>query len=348
MKMIKVSMPRKHEHDLGEQDTGEHYWIEIDDTNFEDQQLAIYIYGRYPNGYKFEVGNIFVHKALSSDERWKNTYYVLDVNSQHGWGPLLYDKAFEYLKHKGKYLISNSEATKRGIAYYDGDTSSEARNVWDFYDNNRDDVQRGDYGYYLKSYPEKSLDEIRKPYLNIDYWEMYANSCPYRPEDIPEEILQHPRIQKALTSISSWVNALKIFHYRIDDCPESIKRHPEIQKAYMDEVKRDLINTQFVKTFYKKVNEFSDQLKSSSFLRDIETIYWDRNLKENLSPFCDYLYRIKENSSLFNILHDALPKSWSKERVDRFIGKWENDPKEEVPKEEVTANRVFKLIKVIG
>jgi hypothetical protein len=218
-------------------------------------------------------------------------------------------------------------------------------------------VRQSPISFYplINSQKIKSHPEIRKAYLNIDFWEMYANSSPYRPEDIPEEILQHPRIQKALMSISSWVNALKMLYYRIDDCPESIKRHPEIQKAYMDGVKRDLINTQFVEAFYKKVNEFPDQLKSSSFLRDIEAIYWDRQLKENSNPylFVDYLYRIKENSSLLNTLYDALPK----ERVDKFLERCgpddlKNNPKESimpnVNNEVTTANRVFKLIKVIG
>jgi len=79
-------------------------------------------------------------------------------------------------------------------------------------------------------------------------------------------------------------------------------------------------------------------------------------IKENPNPylFVDYLYRIKENSSLLNTLYDALPK----ERVDKFLERCgpddlKNDvdilqyaPKSET--EEVTANRVFKLIKVIG
>lgn len=147
MKIIKIAMPMKTDKDLGEDCR-----VEIDDSEFDNvwSSLAVYVLCYLPEEqYNTELGNIFISKTNSSDSRWENTYYVTDVNAEKGWGPLLYDKALGYLSSRGKYLISNEEATYRQIDLYGGGTSGPASNVWKHYDHKRDDVIRERAGYRM-------------------------------------------------------------------------------------------------------------------------------------------------------------------------------------------------------
>ena len=76
-------------------------------------------------------------------------YEVRWVEAPHGWGPLLYDVAMEYATMSGGGLVSDRS-----------NVSSDAARVWDYYYNNRSDVdydQMDDYEGHLT--PEDDSDD---------------------------------------------------------------------------------------------------------------------------------------------------------------------------------------------
>jgi len=98
-------------------------------------------------------GNIFAERIKG------NTWVVLDVNAQHGFGPMLYDKVMRYVTDKSGHLMSNQEAKDRGV-YDSGQTSDEAQSVWDQYRFNRNDVEETEHGFRFR--PEKSMRQEKQ------------------------------------------------------------------------------------------------------------------------------------------------------------------------------------------
>ena len=149
---MKEAMPMKTEDDLPSLGKGAH--ISINDSDFDSYgELYITILCPSEEYGLSEIGNIFIAKTLyrgtKDPGRWDNTYYVTDVNAEKGWGPLLYDTALKYLSKRGKYLISNIEATSRLLSLYGNGTSYDAAQVWKHYDEKRDDVNRTPFGYQI-------------------------------------------------------------------------------------------------------------------------------------------------------------------------------------------------------
>ena len=60
------------------------------------------------------------------------TYEIMSSGAAKGWGPMLYDVMMEYLTNRKKASLTSD----RGMV------STAAKNVWDFYLNNRSDVEK--------------------------------------------------------------------------------------------------------------------------------------------------------------------------------------------------------------
>jgi hypothetical protein len=86
-----------------------------------------------------------------------NRWYVADVQAQHGYGPLLYDVAMEFVTQKGGFLTSmeNSQILEEGPSAKRVEwTSDDAKGVWKHY-KFRKDVQPVDIGNGLKGYQKQ-------------------------------------------------------------------------------------------------------------------------------------------------------------------------------------------------
>lgn len=115
----------------------------------EGDVITVYIHG---------LEEVAVISAELSDTL-PDVYEVKEVNAPDGWGPLLYDIVMEIASEYGMGLTSDKE---RGA-------TSEARNVWDYYLDHRDDVDKEKIENYGEDYSSlghvyrKELDYL--PYI---------------------------------------------------------------------------------------------------------------------------------------------------------------------------------------
>jgi len=79
-----------------------------------------------PQDYGREIIGVLEARKFSG---CNGAYEVRWVEAPKGWGPLLYDVAMEYASRLGGGLISDRS-----------NVSSDAAGIWDYYYNNRDDV----------------------------------------------------------------------------------------------------------------------------------------------------------------------------------------------------------------
>ena len=75
-------------------------------------------------------GKIVIQKTEEGDGFCENAYKVSQSFAASGWGPFLYDIAIEYATQHGTGLMPDRFLV-----------SDEARGVWDYYLNNRSDIQ---------------------------------------------------------------------------------------------------------------------------------------------------------------------------------------------------------------
>lgn len=111
------------------------------------------LYDKYESGFGF----IHLTRVQENPEIWHTS-----SKAQHGWGPLLYDKAFEIITDRGGYLISHQEAVDRGLiegyrtTRY---TSEDAQNIWNYYRDKRDDIELTEHGYRMKGTPVREEED---------------------------------------------------------------------------------------------------------------------------------------------------------------------------------------------
>ena len=69
-------------------------------------------------------------KSKTAEEDCDGAWSVRSVSADSGWGPMLYDIAIEWATQNANGLIADRAAVE-----------DDAKNVWDYYLNKRDDVQ---------------------------------------------------------------------------------------------------------------------------------------------------------------------------------------------------------------
>lgn len=119
-------------------DRGDRWWIEY--CLFEDGQhgMALTTDGEFTDGtivYDSEEEPIWGYISFEPVERGRRgnclgAMKVSSVKAASGWGPLLYDCAMEWATQEAGGLIPDRVAV-----------SDDARGVWDYYMNHRDDVK---------------------------------------------------------------------------------------------------------------------------------------------------------------------------------------------------------------
>lgn len=109
--------------DLKHED-GEHLWV----ISHEGKRFTEFFITTEDHPSEPLLGGISVTKP--DDGNCGGAWMVGMVQAQEGWGPFLYDIAMEWTTINGGGLMPNRK-----------EVSSEARRVWDFYLNNRDDVE---------------------------------------------------------------------------------------------------------------------------------------------------------------------------------------------------------------
>ena len=78
------------------------------------------------------ISGELVAEEMSTATCVDKTYEVMSSAAAKGWGPMLYDVMMEYLTNRKKASLTSD----RGMV------STAAKNVWDFYLNNRSDVEK--------------------------------------------------------------------------------------------------------------------------------------------------------------------------------------------------------------
>jgi hypothetical protein len=78
------------------------------------------------------ISGELVAEEMSSATCIDKTYEIMSSEASKGWGPMLYDVMMEYLTNRKKASLTSD----RGMV------STAAKNVWDFYLNNRSDVEK--------------------------------------------------------------------------------------------------------------------------------------------------------------------------------------------------------------
>lgn len=137
MKIIKIAMPMIRKDQLPEG-----YEVKMTFKNLEKVIFKIISEDEYDS-----LGFIKIRPCED------NIWYVAYVVSNKGYGPLLYDTALQYVTDLGGDLISEEEAGKRFPQLFpenDSSTSPAAKKIWDFYRENRGDVEESDRGFRFK------------------------------------------------------------------------------------------------------------------------------------------------------------------------------------------------------
>ena len=76
------------------------------------------------------MGNILIVKGHGAGE-CSDAWMVANASAKDGWGPLLYDVAMEWATERGGGLMADRVSV-----------SNDAYRVWDYYKNNRPDVEK--------------------------------------------------------------------------------------------------------------------------------------------------------------------------------------------------------------
>lgn len=105
----------------------------------EDFYIKLEAYGdfveisyEHRDGFDTSIEGMLVAEKMNSRDCVANSYEITSANATKGWGPLLYDVMMEYLTSSRNAILTSD----RGMV------SADAKNVWDFYLNNRPDVEK--------------------------------------------------------------------------------------------------------------------------------------------------------------------------------------------------------------
>ena len=92
--------------------------------------------GNMGNTDTYPYGMIRIERTSNKpEEDCDGAWKVASVKADSGWGPMLYDIAIEWATQNANGLIADRTAVE-----------DEAKNVWDYYLNKRDDVQAHQIG----------------------------------------------------------------------------------------------------------------------------------------------------------------------------------------------------------
>ena len=133
-------------------------WIYQVTKAFEDDpDMTPFFLGEHPN-YNGGIKGIMV---LSEPEQPSGgAWRVRGAAAQKGWGPTLYD------------VVMGSDP--RPLMADRGSVSGEAKGVWDFYKDNRNDIEKNPLDDYRKQYTPDPDDDARPggagAYLPRSYW----------------------------------------------------------------------------------------------------------------------------------------------------------------------------------
>lgn len=87
---------------------------------------------QHRDGLDDSIEGMLVAEQMSESDCVANSYEITSANATSGWGPLLYDVMMEYLTSSKNAILTSDRAM----------VSADAKNVWDFYLNNRSDVEK--------------------------------------------------------------------------------------------------------------------------------------------------------------------------------------------------------------
>ncbi len=107
----------------GVEDLDDHYTVEV----YDDGLMVKFRLLRLP--YRTETGKIVIVPNANHTGPCGGAWKVSSSEVRHGWGPFLYDVAMEYATLNGGGLIADRDSVSR-----------EARQVWQYYMQNRGDV----------------------------------------------------------------------------------------------------------------------------------------------------------------------------------------------------------------
>ena len=159
------------------------YRVRIQDIS---QDIRIAIVGQ-PRTGMLSLGHIDIRKATNNlcDNAWE----VVKSRADHGWGPLLYDVAIELLGDTGLMCDRNS-------------VSPDAKRVWEFYLENRPDIEA------------VQLDYVRRPFIT--------------PEDPSDDCPQHSFLRWAHDDLDAAGHPKEVYHFD----PKKVPEHEEIYKDH--------------------------------------------------------------------------------------------------------------------
>jgi hypothetical protein len=139
----------------------------------EDQISSDYQFSVFQHGasvvFKVEEKNTgeeiaFVELEKIDEDVWHVKYASSNVE---GYGPTLYDMAMKFVTNRGDYMISNQQAAK--IYGIRGETSDEAKAVWEYYRKKRPDVVETEKGFkFLESPGEINPNYIKNDLSDVD------------------------------------------------------------------------------------------------------------------------------------------------------------------------------------
>ena len=91
----------------------------------------------------------YVAMAQGKEQNYGNCldgYYITIADASSGWGPMLYDVAMEWATQNGGGLMADR-----------GAVSKDAHAVWQYYDENRPDIESAQLDIIANSYGQKQL-----------------------------------------------------------------------------------------------------------------------------------------------------------------------------------------------
>lgn len=181
-------------------------WIyQIIEAYETDPDMTPFFIGEYPEHNEGLKGIM----VLSEPEQPSGgSWRVRGAAAQDGWGPTLYDVVMG--------------ATSRPLMADRGSVSRDAKGVWDFYKDNRSDVEKKPLDDYRKQYTSDTADDARPggagAYLDRSYWSDGTH------EEFLEDSLnwtynrpEVPGTKQMLSNAQFLIDALKEERIRVND-----------------------------------------------------------------------------------------------------------------------------------
>jgi hypothetical protein len=123
----------------------------------DDPDMTPFFLGEHP---KYNAGLKAIVVLSEPEQPSGGAWRVRGAAAQDGWGPTMYD------------LVMG--ATPRPLMADRGSVSRDAKEVWDFYKDNRSDIEKNPLDDYRKQYTPNTEDDARPggagAYLDRSYW----------------------------------------------------------------------------------------------------------------------------------------------------------------------------------